>query len=116
MQFFLFLHLNFCNVYPQKVQILTIFSKKRCNFEQFSTSESDKYGEIISLAWEKIDFLQNINLWRQVCEAVSTISEVAQGNSPRVDNSGAGELSSALDHFDNRVIINPVSFEDRLVR
>jgi len=53
---------------------------------------------------------------RQVCEAVSTISEVAQGNSPRVDNSGAGELSSALDHFDNSVIINPVSFEDRLVR
>ena len=53
---------------------------------------------------------------RQVCEAVSTISDVAQGNSTHVDSLGAGELASALDHFDNCCIINPVTYDDKLVR
>jgi len=48
-------------IFPQKMLILTIFSQKNCNFGQFSTSESEKYGEIFftifSLVWEKIIFL-----------------------------------------------------------
>ena len=36
---------NFCNVYPKKVQILTIFPK-RSNFGQFPTFESKNYGDI----------------------------------------------------------------------
>ena len=69
---------------------------------------------------------------RQVCEAVNTISEVAQGdiinkvnnetndetagNVTRVDNHGAGELASALDTFDNCIILNPVTYNDNIAR
>ena len=71
---------------------------------------------------------------RQVCEAVNTISEVAQGecdgkladycqyllypsgNSSRVESSDSGELAAALDNFDNCVILNPVSYNDKIVR
>merc|ERR1719225_1462583 len=53
---------------------------------------------------------------RQVCEAVNTISDVAQGNSSRVESSDSGELAAALDNFDNCVILNPVSYNDKIVR
>merc|ERR1719150_3252907 len=53
---------------------------------------------------------------RQVCEAVSTISDVAQGNPSRVEETGAGELAAPLDQFENSVIVNPVTFDDRVVR
>ena len=53
---------------------------------------------------------------RQVCEAVTTISDVAQGKNAGVDNSGTGELAAALDDFDNCVIINPLSYDDRSAR
>lgn len=51
---------------------------------------------------------------KQVCEAVNTISDVAQGRSAAMnDNSnqiydGPGELAAALDDFD--VIINYILF------
>ena len=53
---------------------------------------------------------------RQVCEAVTTISDVAQGKNAGVENSGAGELAAALDDFDNCVIINPLCYDDRSAR
>ena len=71
---------------------------------------------------------------RQVCEAVNTISDVAQGecdgkladycqyvlypsgNSSRVESSDSGELAAALDNFDNCVILNPVSYNDKILR
>ena len=53
---------------------------------------------------------------RQVCEAVNTISEVAQGNNTAQDNLTTGELAAALDEFDNSVILNPLTFEDRTAR
>ena len=53
---------------------------------------------------------------RQVCEAVNTISDVAQGNNPGQDNTDTGELAAALDEFDNSVIMNPLTYEDRSAR
>merc|ERR1719431_2061543 len=53
---------------------------------------------------------------RQVCEAVNTISDVAQGKNVRVENGGSGELAAALDDFDNCVIINPVSYDEGRAR
>ena len=48
-------------IFPQKNAYHENFFQKKCNFGQFSTSESKKYGEIFftifSPAWEKIDFL-----------------------------------------------------------
>ena len=51
MQFFSILtpkFANFCNFPPKKMLISTIFSKKKCNFGQFSTSETEKYEDIFS--------------------------------------------------------------------
>jgi len=53
---------------------------------------------------------------RQVCEAVNTISDVAQGKNTKVDNGGSGELAAALDDFDNCIIINPVSYDEGRAR
>ena len=53
---------------------------------------------------------------RQVCEAVNTISDVAQGNNPGQDSTDTGELAAALDEFDNSVIMNPLTYEDRSAR
>jgi len=51
---------------------------------------------------------------RQVCEAVNTISEVAQGKAgPGSQSSGPGELAAAMDDFDNFVtMIQPNRFSD----
>jgi len=51
---------------------------------------------------------------RQVCEAVNTISDVAHGkNSTGISNfEGSGELAAALDDFDDRIIINPLTFDE----
>ena len=38
------------------------------------------------------------------------------GNPSRVEETGAGELAAALDQFENSVIVNPVTFDDRVVR
>ena len=59
---FWFLPLNlhfFCN-FPPKMLILTIFFPKKCTFEKFSTSESEKYGEIFLPTKEEIKFLSRI--------------------------------------------------------
>ena len=61
---------------------------------------------------------------RQVCEAVNTISDVAQGGSgsgggqPRSLGGleGQGELAAALDDFDARVIMNPLTYDDAKMR
>ena len=45
-------------------------------------------------------------VFKQVCEAVNTISDVAQGKNPGMNSSnnyeGPGELAAALDDFDVR--------------
>lgn len=55
---------------------------------------------------------------RQVCEAVHTISDVAQGKfRPGVNTfEGQGELAAALDDFDDRVIMNSLTYDDKKMR
>ena len=55
---------------------------------------------------------------RQVCEAVNTISDVAQGrhSSGMSSFEGNGELAAALDDFDDQVIINPLYYEESKFR
>ena len=80
---FLPLNLQIFAIFPKKMLILTIFSQKKCNFEKFSTSESEIYGESFSLNknslrtkffWRnihlchlviEINFLQSITCWCQ---------------------------------------------------
>jgi len=52
---------------------------------------------------------------RQMCEAVKTMSEVANGNYPtngQVLYEGSGELAAALDDFDASIIINPLVYDE----
>ena len=52
---------------------------------------------------------------RQVCEAVHTISQVAQGQAPATGQSsfeGPGELAAAMDDFDASLIINPLTYDE----
>jgi catenin alpha len=51
---------------------------------------------------------------KQVCEAVNTISDVAQGraSAPTDLYSGAGELAAALDDFDDGVIMDPLAYNE----
>ncbi|TRY67298.1 hypothetical protein TCAL_02266 [Tigriopus californicus] len=56
---------------------------------------------------------------RQVCEAVNTISDVAQGNTPKGGQAsfeGPGELAAALDGFDDCIIINPLTYDESKIR
>lgn len=58
-------------------------------------------------------------VFREVCKAVHTISDVAQGKSyaPPVDvYAGAGELAAALDDFDEGVLIDPLSYNEMRAR
>lgn len=66
----------------------------------------------LSAAKENRDYI-----FRQVCEAVNTISDVAQGKStsgalgqPPYD--GPGELAAALDEFDERILIDPLMYNE----
>ena len=54
---------------------------------------------------------------KQVCDAVNTISGVAQatGQSEAHPYEGAGELAAALDEFDVRNVILDVLFHERLI-
>ena len=54
----------------------------------------------------------------QVCEAVNTISDVAQGKvtSGISTFEGTGELAAALDDFDEQIIINPLTYEEHKYR
>ncbi|KAG1678666.1 Catenin alpha [Nymphon striatum] len=57
-------------------------------------------------------------VFKQVCEAVNTISDVAQGKAsvggavgqPPYD--GPGELAAALDDFDDRIIMDPLAYNE----
>ncbi|XP_018025887.1 catenin alpha isoform X2 [Hyalella azteca] len=52
---------------------------------------------------------------KQVCEAVATISDVAQGRSTgdsQMPYEGPGELASALDDFDERINMDPVTYNE----
>lgn len=66
----------------------------------------------LSAAKENRDYI-----FRQVCEAVNTISDVAQGKStsgalgqPHYD--GPGELAAALKEFDERILIDPLMYNE----
>ena len=52
---------------------------------------------------------------KQVCEAVNTINDVAQGKTP-VDSQhpyeGPGELAAALDDFDERMVMSPLAYNE----
>ena len=54
---------------------------------------------------------------RQVCEAVNTISDVAQGKNGSANSfEGNGELAAAIDDFDERIVINPLKFDESTAR
>ncbi|XP_035795131.1 catenin alpha isoform X4 [Anopheles albimanus] len=54
------------------------------------------------------------HILKQVCEAVNTISDVAQGKSsqPQDVYVGAGELAAALDDFDEGIIMDPRAYNE----
>lgn len=50
---------------------------------------------------------------------MNTISDVAQGNTPKGGQSsfeGPGELAAALDDFDDYIIMNPLTYDESKVR
>ncbi|KAK6639275.1 hypothetical protein RUM43_007547 [Polyplax serrata] len=53
-------------------------------------------------------------VFKQVCEAVNTISDVAQGKGPT--RHGPGELAAALDEFDARIIMDPLTYNEVRLR
>ncbi|XP_064465746.1 catenin alpha-like [Ornithodoros turicata] len=69
----------------------------------------------LSAAKENRDFV-----FRQVCEAVNTISDVAQGRAgdgilvPTYE--GPGELAAALDDFDEHVVLDPLTYNELRTR
>ena len=64
----------------------------------------------LSAAKENRDFV-----FKQVCEAVHTISDVAQGRNGQFGQlpyDGPGELAAALDDFDERIIMDPLAYNE----
>uniref|UniRef100_T1JQN5 Catenin alpha n=2 Tax=Tetranychus urticae TaxID=32264 RepID=T1JQN5_TETUR len=56
-------------------------------------------------------------VFRQVCEAVATVRDVAKGNKPKDDiHDFPGEMASALNEFDERVIMDPLSYNEYKTR
>ncbi|KAL0269729.1 UNVERIFIED_CONTAM: hypothetical protein PYX00_007364 [Menopon gallinae] len=54
-------------------------------------------------------------VFKQVCEAVNTISDVAQGKGPVTlgqPYDGPGELAAALDDFDERIVMDPLAYNE----
>lgn len=54
-------------------------------------------------------------VFKQVCEAVTTISDVAQGKGPQIPQNpydGPGELAAALDDFDDRIVMDPLAYNE----
>lgn len=52
---------------------------------------------------------------KQVCEAVNTINDVAQGKTPTDSQhpyDGPGELAAALDDFDERMVMSPLAYNE----
>jgi len=85
---------------------------KKHSMMLLSTSKAYVQHPELAVAKENRDYVL-----RQVCEAVNTISDVAKGRIPRkVHLDGSGELASALDDFDESVLLDPVSFNESLIR
>lgn len=63
----------------------------------------------LSAAKENRDFI-----FRQVCEAVQSISDVAQGRGKfgQTIYDGPGELAAALDEFDERILMDPLMYNE----
>ena len=86
--------------------------KKNCMMLLTASKVYVRHPEIPA-ARENRDFI-----YRQVCNAVTTISDVAQGKSNNPDNlngiiyDGPGELASALDEFDDSIYINPLIYNE----
>ncbi|XP_052855266.1 catenin alpha isoform X2 [Drosophila gunungcola] len=55
---------------------------------------------------------------KQVCDAVNTISDVAQGKSSQPTDiyNGAGELAAALDDFDEGIVMDPMTYSEKRSR
>ena len=53
-----------------------------------------------------------------MCEAVKTMSEVANGNYPSSSHlvEGSGELAAALNEFDEAILIDPLAYDEGLHR
>lgn len=55
-------------------------------------------------------------IYRQVCQAVHTISDVAQGRGGgafgQTPYDGPGELAAALDDFDERILLDPLTYNE----
>ncbi|RZC32359.1 catenin alpha, partial [Asbolus verrucosus] len=52
---------------------------------------------------------------KQVCEAVNTINDVAQGRTPQPASGpydGPGELAAALDDFDDNMVMEPLAYNE----
>ncbi len=90
--------------------------KKNCMMLLTASKVYVRHPEL-SAAKENRDFI-----FRQVCEAVSAISDVAQGKTgpnnglgqPPFD--GPGELAAALDDFDDSIIMDPLVFNELRTR
>ncbi|KAF7490517.1 Catenin alpha [Sarcoptes scabiei] len=88
--------------------------KKNCMMLLTASKVYVRHPEITA-ARENRDFV-----FRQVCKAVNTISDVAQGkNSTGIAHTiydGPGELASALNEFDNSVYLDPLSYNEMKTR
>lgn len=84
--------------------------KKNCMMLLTASKVYVRHPEI-KAAKENRDFV-----FRQVCEAVTTISDVAQGkaqgNNINSIYEGPGELASALDEFDDSIFIDPLAYNE----
>ncbi|XP_053211286.1 catenin alpha-like [Panonychus citri] len=68
----------------------------------------------LSSAKENRDFI-----FRQVCEAVNTVRDVAKGNKPKNMTDSydiPGEMATALDDFDERFIMEPLTYNESTTR
>jgi len=85
---------------------------KKHSMMLLSTSKAYVQHPELVMAKENRDYVL-----RQVCEAVNTISDVAQGRSPtKPCLDGSGELATALDEFDESVAMDASSFNDSSFR
>lgn len=63
-------------------------------------------------AQENRDFI-----YKQICEAVETINDVAHGKAnPRSPLNGPGDLAAALDYFDVLLVMDPMTYNDQYSR
>lgn len=84
--------------------------KKNCMMLLTASKVYVRHPEI-SAAKENRDYI-----FRQVCEAVNAISDVAQGRSnnkiAHAIYEGPGELASALDEFDDSIFMDPLAYNE----